>query len=272
MYKVNLQKQIQNPYKVNWRLYVSIGGLSVLAMVIAIAWDNYATCILSGTMENLALGCVASVIIALLIEIGNVKDKNIKANNIYDAVYSDLKFQIMWFIASWAELCCVAYKDVDYYKEKHKWTEWYELTRNKYAKCDEKQQFELMHFFRDELMQCVDGVERAINQIEAQQYLLNINDICNQQMENILKDFSFEFRAAKMNLDGNLSVQEFWKGFDAINDDLENYINNWVDIKYYNFCRFKPYKFHEDSYEIARAIVASDGITLDSSDIGENGK
>ena len=51
-----------------------------------------------------------------------------------------------------------------------------------------------------------------------------------------------------------------------------SYINNWVDIKYYNFCRFKPYKFHEDSYEIARAIVASDGITLDSSDIGENGK
>ena len=52
MYKVNLQKQIQNPYKVNWRLYVSIGGLSVLAMVIAIAWDNYASCILSGTMYS----------------------------------------------------------------------------------------------------------------------------------------------------------------------------------------------------------------------------
>jgi len=39
---------------------------------------------------------------------------------------------------------------------------------------------------------------------------------------------------------------------------LINYIYNWVDIRYYNYCRFKPYKFHDDKSETMRAMLESE--------------
>ena len=35
-------------------------------------------------------------------------------------------------------------------------------------------------------------------------------------------------------------------------------IYNWVDIRYYNYCRFKPYKFHDDKSETMRAMLESE--------------
>ena len=33
--------------------------------------------------------------------------------------------------------------------------------------------------------------------------------------------------------------------FDAINEDITRYIEQWQDIKIYNNIKFKPYKFFE---------------------------
>lgn len=33
------------------------------------------------------------------------------------AVYMDLKFQIRWYVETWARLCSVAFKDEDYRQE-----------------------------------------------------------------------------------------------------------------------------------------------------------
>ena len=51
---------------------------------------------------------------------------------------------------------------------------------------------------------------------------------------------------------------DFWSSFDAIKQDLEKYIYNWVDIRYYNYCKFKPYNFLGDKIEIMRAIQESE--------------
>ena len=46
---------------------------------------------------------------------------------------------------------------------------------------------------------------------------------------------------------------------DAITEDIERYINNWTDISYYNFLKFKPYKFHSDTNETCKAFLLRDG-------------
>ena len=70
-----MKRHINNPYKVNWMLYSLIGGISVLIMIVAVIWNNCTHDVISDVVKNLALGCVASTIVALLIEIGNVKEK-----------------------------------------------------------------------------------------------------------------------------------------------------------------------------------------------------
>ena len=87
-----MKKHILNPYKVNWKMYGLIGGISVLVMIFAVSWNNDTNSSISDVIKNLAFGCVASTLVALLIEIGNTKEKNEKANSIYNAVFFELQY------------------------------------------------------------------------------------------------------------------------------------------------------------------------------------
>lgn len=250
-----MRKHINNPHKLNWKMYSLIGGISVLIMIVAVIWNDCTENIISDIVKNLAFGCVASTIVALLIEVGNIKEKNEKTNNVYDTVYRELQFCIMHYVEIWSNLCSVAYQDKDYEKEKHTWNEWYEITKSEFSKCDESKQADLMNFFREELLYTVEGIEKAIKKINEQQYILSINDICDDRLKHILADFSFEFYGTKLALKRKDNKEDFWSLFDAITQDLINYINNWVDIRYYNYCRFKPYEFFDDETEIMRAML-----------------
>lgn len=141
-----MKRHINNPYKINWKMYALIGGTSVLIMIISVICNKITDDIISDIVKNLAFGCVASIIVALLIEIGNIKEKNNKTNSIYDVAYMDLKFQIRWYIETWACLCSAAFPDEVYRLEKHTWIEWYEITQKKFIECDDSRQAELMHF------------------------------------------------------------------------------------------------------------------------------
>lgn len=249
-----MKRHIDNPYKMNWKMYGLIGGISLLIMIAAAIWNDITNSLISDIFKNLGFGCVASTLVALLIEVGNIKEKNEKANSVYDAVYIDLKSQIMWYVKTWARLCGIAYKDKDYYQEKHTWIEWYEIVKIKFAECDDNRQAELMYFFNEQLRISIEGIEKALKQIDSQQYILNINGIYDEELRGILADYRFEFYAAKSTLEKDYDKEHFWSSFDAIKTDLVNYINNWVDIRYYNVYRFKPNDFIDDTTEVMRAM------------------
>lgn len=242
----------------NWKMYGLIGGISVLIMIIAVIYNNNTDSLISDIVKNLAFGCVASTVVALLIEVGNIKEKNEKANSVYDAVYHDLKCRIKWYVETWARLCTVAFKDENYRQEEHTWIEWYEITKSKFAECDDSRKEELMHFFYEELMVSIGEIEKALEQIDRQQYILNINGIYDENLRRILADYSFEFYAAKLTLGRDYDKDDFWSSFDAIKQDLVNYIYNWVDIRYYNYYKFKPYNFYDNKMEIMRAMLESE--------------
>lgn len=133
--------------------------------------------------------------------------------------------------------------------------EWYELCKELFYKCDEKRQNEIMSFFVRRLQDAVDETNKAIQRITAQTYVLTINDVYNREMESIIEDYRFEFYAADLELKHDNSYDEFWKIMDAIQADMKKYINAWVDIRFYNSVRFKPYGFFKDKREIERAVL-----------------
>ena len=239
-------------------MYSFIGVAFTLTMVIAVIWDYAANSVIADVMKNLSYGNLASTFVALLIEIGNTKDKNEKANNVYDAVYIDLKCNILWYLTTWARICKTISKDYDYTKEKYPWLEWYELTKSNFKDNDYNRQKELMFFLKEQLFSCLENVENAINVINSQYYLLCINNLYDEELKNLLDDYAFEFHAAKLFLENNFEVEEFWDYFDAINKDFKQYISNWVDISYYNYYRFKPYEYLSNSNEIMNAIIRSE--------------
>ena len=255
-----MKKQIKNPNKLNWKMYIIIILCLTVSMIIVVCWDSRVGSTVSAVFENLTLGALASALVALFIEIGNVNDKNIKSNSVYDAVYGALKFQIAQYASIWAEVCAVAYKDKDYELKKYTWLEWYALTKTNFYACDEAKKIELIDFFKGRLLYSLTNLEQEISQINSQKYILTIHDVLNDDMKKILGDLHFEFQNAKFRLDleNELDIERFWNLFDAINEDIRRYINNWVDIGFYNYLKFSPYKFGYNSNEIIEAILKSE--------------
>lgn len=70
-------------------MYGLIGGISVLIKIIAVICNDNTGSLISDVVKNLAFGCETSTIVALLIEIENIKEENDKATSVYDAVYMD---------------------------------------------------------------------------------------------------------------------------------------------------------------------------------------
>ena len=250
---------IINPHKVDHKIYKKIILISLLVLfAVLLIPENYNDILIKliDIIKNLSYGCIASTVVAWLIEYSNVANMNEKAENIYSAVYSDIKYQITFFIGIWAELCAAAYKDNDYHTEQHTWIDWYKLTRDNYYKLEERQEH-IFDFFHKELKYCVDKVRNSIEVLQSQKYLLAINGLTNSDLNAIISDFRFEFYALDLDLSRKDSIEQFWTHMDAIIKDLEQYISNWNDICYYNYLEFKPYKFHNDNEEIYKAIRLS---------------
>ena len=250
---------INNPHRVGHKKYIVIVAVSFFALLISfiISCVNYKIIyILSDIIKNLSYGCIASTVVAWLIDCVNVKNLNKKADAIYDVVYGDLKYQISCFVGIWAEFCAVTYKQKDYYKEKNTWLDWFQITKRNFDELEERQE-EIFGFYTQQLGYIVEKIRATIEKIVSQKYLLSINDLVSTQLEGIISDFKFEFGVLNVDDLKEKGYKQFWTTMDIIVIDLEKYIKNWRDIKYYNYLEFKPYKFFNDSDELRKAIMKS---------------
>jgi len=249
---------IHNPYHVNWKLY----GWGIVASILGIIIGEYSVSlsgvtVIANTIKNISLGCLSSFIVALLIEISSVNDMNRKANSIYDSVFSELKFCISYYIECWARFCKVGYPEKNYDDEKHTWAKWYECVKLNYYACDEARQRELVDYFTAQLMYACNNADKAIQRIMSQYYMLELNNVLNDDLKRIIEDFKFEYSAALSSLNIGFSSRDMWDDFDAFNNDIFRYISNWSDIRFYNTIEFSPFSYISGKEENIRALIRS---------------
>lgn len=264
-----MKRIIINPHKVNHKLYVFLVFLSLIVLFISLTTQvknpegSSLLSVFADAIKNLSYGCIASTVVAWIIDIANTRNLNKKANDIYDSIYGDLQFRIGVFVATWAELCAVAFKEKNYYEENHTWAAWYEITKDNYHRCEPNQQKHLLDFFHGQLSYAEKEVNKSIEYLQSQRYILTMNDAMNDEIDGILSDFQFEFHALDLDLSHRDDPEMFWLHMDAITKDLVNYIENWPDIRYYNVLLFKPYSFFKNSSDRIAAMLISERINAD---------
>ena len=200
-----MKRQIENPYNVNYKLYAVIMAWTALGIVIGNILPTY--WMITDIIKNLSYGCFASTVVALLIEVQSIKDKNIEANKVYDAIYEELRFSIGEYLECWSRICKAAYKKQDI--ESHTWYEWYQIVRDEYQKCDKERQERLLSFFTKQLLVSVEEVNKALYKIEQEEHFLMQSHAFEPQMDSIIRDFKFEFQATKMDLTRELNSMQF---------------------------------------------------------------
>lgn len=243
-----MKRTISNPHCVHNTMYIKIILASIIILVVSLIVPSSDLKLLEVTLEvlkNLSYGCIASTIVAWIIDFVNVKAANKKSNDVYDAIYIDLKINIGHFVDTWAQMCAVSFKNRDYYVEKHLWKEWYEILKTNYDNSEPERQQHLLRFFRDTLLRSTQYVNKSLETITSQTYMLTLNDAMNPNLRSIMSDFKFEFDALNMDLEYENYEKYFWEHMEAINMDLTNYIGAWSDISFYNSIEFAPYKFFD---------------------------
>lgn len=78
--------------------------------------------------------------------------------------------------------------------------------------------------------------------IESQQYILEIDRLLNNELENIIRYLKADFSDIKFALTIQKDKEVFWSLFDNIHFGLETHIEYWKDIRFYNYYMIKPYK------------------------------
>ena len=252
--KLKLEKQIYNPFKVNRLLYLIIGFVSISMVIISALYNLNTNNFISEIALNLSIGCVASTFVALLIEIGNIREKNFKANCTYDTIYVDLRCKISRFLEIFSNTCSSLFQD-KYISEKYTWFDWYKIIKENYSTSNRNKQKEIMNSLCDELLFTAKEVEKSIEKIESQQYILSIHNIYDEDLRSVIEDIKQEFHNIVYVLNKNQNDKDFWKLLDSLIVDLKDYIYDWIDIRYYNYCKFSPFKFLNDDKEILQALI-----------------
>lgn len=239
-----MKRTIEKPFSVGHKFYIVMIGISFCGIIISchgnkgFDWNEI--------IKNISFGCFASAIVAWLIEIYNVQQKNQKTFLLYDSIYIGLKYSIEWYIETWGRISQIGYH-LDK-TQKYTWLEWYDLCKSKFAEQEFTKQEELLEFFKQELQNAIEKNNKEIHRIKEQEYILMMNDVFDEKIKRILSDYDFEFYAAELELHRkDVNADEFWKKMDVINSDMKQYIENWVDICFYNEIQFSPYSFWEDA-------------------------
>ncbi len=259
--KKKRRRQIYNPAKVSYRLYVFLIGGSILLMVFGfICLEG----IFSDIIKNLSYGLLSSSIGALLIEFSNVRDKNRKSNQIYDLVYTDLKKRIAWYLFNWAsEYSLFYYKDESgveiEFKENLTWWEWHRLFIEKITvlKDIHLQETVLIDTLEDQIRNIKD-VEEAIHKIEMQNSVLMFNGIADDTLNDVILCTGRYFNQARRSVECAYqkvmrhsknenkkaqhikeAIEEFSQGMDILQNNLKICISRWIDIAHYNDIKFR---------------------------------
>ena len=268
-----MKSEIENPYKVNDKLYKKIIWISLTAVFCS--WllglcEHLAY--ITEMLKNIGYGCIASAVVAWIIDIRTTKDKNEKANSLYQSVYQMVQGAIRMYIEEFTRTCGIAYPNIDFSKEKHTWYEWYKLTEDYFSKCDEKRQKELVQFFVESWQYNADQVRDASIHVLQQQDFLEANDVINDKLKSLLQNIYLDFKHTGFELHARWWLkpgectsdksEDFFNWIRATNEDLKRYIEEWSDIRFYNYYRFgSEHSFmSDDKEELARAIIEAEKV------------
>ena len=89
---------------------------------------------------------------------------------------------------------------------------------------------------------------KQLNVLQKSYNMLRINGMLNRKLEQIINDFKFEFDVVEVDVltKNKNEYDRFWSRMNTINEDLNRYIYNWEDIRFYNYVVFKPRHFMDE--------------------------
>lgn len=209
--------------KVNWKLYLVIGFLSINITFSSLIVKGYVEwfTILSG----IGCGAFASVLIAFLIEITNVAQKNLKNISIFASFFAKLHFSFANLLSSFAIACD---KDGRKKAEDLRWFEWLEKLIQEQSK--------KTTFAMDFLVDKFQDTQKEITKIEENKLTLLNLDLIEDMEFVLLKEIQLDLSIIESELKKDIIE---WSNVKMTASELKGHIEESKILRKLNKVTYK---------------------------------
>lgn len=114
----------------NWRLYVSLSVVFFIITSVALLIDNTTNCFT--VLSGIGCGGISSVIVALLVDLANCKEQNIKQKKLATFALNNIRVSLCYYLETIADLCID--HDSKLASQKHTFEEWVKIYVSKLKK------------------------------------------------------------------------------------------------------------------------------------------
>ena len=209
--------------KVNWILYLGLGFLSIGIMFSSLIVKGYVEwfTILSG----IGCGAFASVLIAFLIEVTNVTQKNLKNISIFESFFSKLHFSFAQLLSSFAIACD---KDGRKKVEDLCWFEWMKKIIQEQSKNPT--------FVEDFLIDKFQDTQKELTKIEENKLTLLSLDLIEDMEFVSLKEIQLDLSIIESELKKDIIE---WSTLEMIASELKGHIEESEILRKFNKVAYK---------------------------------
>ena len=209
--------------KLNWILYLGLGFLSIGIMFSSLIVKGYIEwfTILSG----IGCGAFASVLIAFLIEVTNVTQKNLKNISIFESFFAKLHFSFAQLLSSFAIACD---KDVRKKMEDLCWFEWMKKIIQEQSKNPT--------FAEDFLIDKFQDTQKELTKIEENKLTLLSLDLIEDMEFVSLKEIQLDLSIIESELKKDIIE---WSTLEMIASELKGHIEESEILRKFNKVAYK---------------------------------
>lgn len=209
--------------KVNWILYLGLGFLSIGIMFASLIVKGYVEwfTILSG----IGCGAFASVLIAFLIEVTIVAQKNLKNISIFESFFAKLHFSFAQLLSSFAIVCD---KDERKKMEDLCWFEWMEKIIQEQSKNPT--------FEGDFLVDKFQDTQKELTNIEENKLTLLSLDLIDDMEFVLLKEIQLDLSIIESELKKD-KIE--WSNVKIIIPELKKHIEDSKTLRKFNKVAYK---------------------------------
>lgn len=209
--------------KLNWILYLGLGFLSIGIMFSSLIVKGYIEwfTILSG----IGCGAFASVLIAFLIEVTNVTQKNLKNISIFESFFSKLHFSFAQLLSSFAIACD---KDGRKKVEDLCWFEWMKKIIQEQSKNPT--------FAEDFLIDKFQDTQKEFTKIEENKLTLLSLDLIEDMEFVSLKEIQLDLSIIESELKKDIIE---WSTLEMIASELKGHIEESEILRKFNKVAYK---------------------------------
>ena len=196
---------------------------------------------LAAAIDDLAVGGLASTIVALLIDVSQCVRKRVEIKNFKFSTYQMVYISILTNQQLFANTLVTCFKVTDYSLQEHTWNEWLDIFKLEIGQLEAPHQSSIYNFMIEKCVSSFKLTLIEIDRILSSKHILQTNHIISDNDYFNLLELKGIYDTSLILFESSIDQKDNSQILFSVNEDIINWINNNPDISNFKAVSFRPW-------------------------------